>query len=198
VAGPKLRGLWQDARSAREVWGVQQGFGTVGDQSFEGESRVWAEFSPSLNEGCGGPSTTGARDFMTSPGAATEDSDASPGRSRLESGGRFYRPGIACESVLVDPGQRPHRSAPSLTRPAQRQLLSACPVCEETILPDAHESTRQDVKHVAVRIVLPFKSHAAVLHRQQPSVRNGNPMRVAGQILQDLFRSARRPRKNYT
>src|ERR1039457_7226885 len=49
---------------------------------------------------------------------------------------------------------------------------------------------RDNPRLVTARVVLPFKGHAAIFHRQQPSIGDCNPMRVAGQILQHLLRAA--------
>ena len=43
---------------------------------------------------------------------------------------------------------------------------------------------------VAVRIILPEESHPATVNRQDAAVGDCHPMRVAGQILQDLLRAS--------
>jgi hypothetical protein len=49
---------------------------------------------------------------------------------------------------------------------------------------------RHDFGLIAVGVILPQKSRLAACNRQNPAVRDGDPMRVAGQILQNLLRSA--------
>ena len=41
-------------------------------------------------------------------------------------------------------------------------------------------------------IVLPAEGDVSVIHRQQPVIGDGHAVRVAGQILQDVFRSSER------
>ena len=88
---------------------------------------------------------------------------------------------------------------------AERQFLSARTIGQKAELPDAHKAAGQDMQQkasdelrrfqshdlrlIAARIVLVLETHAALFHRQQPSVRDGDPMGIAGQILESLLRS---------
>ena len=64
-------------------------------------------------------------------------------------------------------------------------------ICSRKRRMNSTASSVMTLRLVAVRIVLPLESHAAAFHRQQPPIGDGNPMRVAGQILQNLLRSAK-------
>ena len=88
---------------------------------------------------------------------------------------------------------------------AQGQRVASVPVGKQTKVPNLHETGREDMKKeapdelnslepygaaaVAVPRVAPAKAHLAVLDAYQPSVRDGDPMRVACQILQHMLGS---------
>lgn len=88
------------------------------------------------------------------------------------------------------------------------ERLTAIAVGEKSKVADLDEAGRQDVKqkaadeldrvevHDAAAVVVsgiaPAKAHLAVLEAEEPSVGDSNPMRVAGQVLEHMFRSAER------
>jgi hypothetical protein len=85
----------------------------------------------------------------------------------------------------------------------QSQRLSAVAVGEQPEVADLGEACRQDMEqeaadelgrielHDAAAVVVPgvspSEAHLAVLEAEESSVRDGNPVRVAGQILQHMF-----------
>src|SRR6185437_12656271 len=91
---------------------------------------------------------------------------------------------------------------------AQGQRATLVPVGKQAKVPNLHETGGQDVEkeapdelsslesHGAASVVVPrvapAKAHLAVLDAYQPSVRDGNPVRVACQILQHMLGSAER------
>ena len=91
---------------------------------------------------------------------------------------------------------------------AQVQCPAAGPVGEQSKVPNLDEAGRQGMEQVAVDElsglkshraapvvvprVAPAKAHLSVLEADEPSVGDGNPMGVAGQILQNVLGSAER------
>jgi len=91
---------------------------------------------------------------------------------------------------------------------AAREVGGAMPIGEQPEMSNTHESARHDVhqespqelsgvqRHfawpVVVGIVLPKERHIAIVHRNQASVGNRDLVRVAGQLLENLLRSAER------
>src|SRR5215469_13953075 len=91
---------------------------------------------------------------------------------------------------------------------AQGQSAAAIPVGKQAKVANLHESGGQNMEKeapdellaieshgaavVVVPRVAPAKAHSSVLHADQPSVGDGNPMGVAGQILQHMLGSAER------
>ena len=91
---------------------------------------------------------------------------------------------------------------------AQGQCAPSVPVGKQTKVPNLYEPSRQDVKkeapyelsslesHHAASVVVPrvapAKAHVLVLDACEPSIRDGNPMRVACQILQHMLGSSER------
>jgi hypothetical protein len=87
--------------------------------------------------------------------------------------------------------------------------LGAVAVREESEMSDSNKPARQNVEQktaekffrgdrhfpflVAVRIVLPAERHLAVRTGQQAMVGNGDPMRIAREVMQDVFRAAKWP-----
>ena len=100
-----------------------------------------------------------------------------------------------------------HRRARAEQLAAASELHLPVSVREETVVPDADESTWKDVQEEAskkldrtereepsspaVRIVLPLERDLAVLESGQSTVRDGHSMRVPGQVLQDLSGSTK-------
>ena len=92
--------------------------------------------------------------------------------------------------------------------PAHGQPLVTLPVGQQAVVPDLDEALRQDVLHEAtqellgrqrhrlgamvVGVVLVAEGHPAVVELHQPVIADGHAMRVAGQVLQHLLRSAER------
>jgi hypothetical protein len=88
-------------------------------------------------------------------------------------------------------------------KPAERQRLSAVAVGKQSEVADLDEAGRQDMEqeaadelgrielHDAAAVVVPgvspSEAHLAVLEAEESSVRDGNPVCVAGQILQHMF-----------
>ena len=93
--------------------------------------------------------------------------------------------------------------------PAERQQFAAAPVGEEAAEADAHEAARQSVEQeppqellgghchqpllALVRIVFPAEGDLAVGKVHDPVVGDGDAMRVAGQIVEDMFGSSEWP-----
>ena len=91
--------------------------------------------------------------------------------------------------------------------PAQRQPLTTVAVGQKPVPPNPHETCGYDVqgepadefhcvqRHLlapaTVGVVLPGESDAVVLEPHQTVIAQGDPMRVASQILQHLFRTAK-------
>jgi len=91
---------------------------------------------------------------------------------------------------------------------AQGQRPSSISVGKQAKVANLHETGREDVKKeapdelsslecdgataVVVPRVAPAKAHLSVLKADEPSVGDGDPMRVAGQILQHMLGSAER------
>ena len=92
--------------------------------------------------------------------------------------------------------------------PANRQQFTAATVGEEAAETNSHKATRQCVKEespqeligghghqpffVLVRIILPAECDLAVGKVYDPVIGNGDAMRVAGQILENMFGPAER------
>ena len=90
--------------------------------------------------------------------------------------------------------------------PAKSQRLTAVAVGKQSEVADLDEAGRQDMEqkaadeldriegHDAAAVVVPgvapAKAHLAVVEAEEPSVGDGDPMRVAGQVLQHMFGSA--------
>ena len=91
---------------------------------------------------------------------------------------------------------------------AQGQRATSVPVSKQAKVPNLHETGGQDVEKEApdelssleshgaasdvVPRVAPAKAHLAVVDAYQPAVRDGNPVRVACQILRHMLGSAER------
>ncbi len=89
-------------------------------------------------------------------------------------------------------------------KPAEGQRLAAVAVGKQSEVADLDEAGRQNMEqeaadeldriepHDAAAVVVPgvapSETHLTVVEAEQSSVRDGDPMRVAGQILQHLFR----------
>jgi hypothetical protein len=81
------------------------------------------------------------------------------------------------------------------------ELHRALPIREEPIVPHPLEAPRQDVQEkapnefdrveghealaIAALVILPPERHLAILTGEEPPIRDGHPMRVAGQVAQD-------------
>jgi hypothetical protein len=92
--------------------------------------------------------------------------------------------------------------------PAQFQRLPAVPVTKKSKVPNLYEAGREYVEQeaadelnglkshraaaVVVPRVAPAKAHLSVLEAYESSVGDGDPMGVAGQILQNMLGSAKR------
>ena len=90
--------------------------------------------------------------------------------------------------------------------PAQGQRLSSVAVGEQSEVADLDEAGGQDMeqeaadeldrveRHDAAAVVMPgvapAEAHLAVIEAEESSVGDGNPMGVAGQVLQHVFGSA--------
>jgi len=90
----------------------------------------------------------------------------------------------------------------------QSQRLPAVAVGKHSEVADLDEACRQDMEqesadeldrielHDAAAVVVsgiaPAKAHLPVVEAEQSSVGDGNPMRVAGQVLQHMFGSSER------
>lgn len=106
-------------------------------------------------------------------------------------------------AIVEDSGFRGWDRAEQCT--AERQFLSARTIGQKAELPDAHKAAGQDMQQetpdelrcfqshdlplIAVGVVFIFEPHAAIFHRHEPPIGDGDPMRVAGQILENLLRS---------
>jgi hypothetical protein len=93
-------------------------------------------------------------------------------------------------------------------KPAQGERLSAVAVGKQSEVADLDETGRQDVEQetadefdrieghdaaaVAMTGVAPAEAHMSVVEAEESSVGDGNPMRVAGQVLQHMLGSAER------
>ena len=91
----------------------------------------------------------------------------------------------------------------------QRELGAAVRVGEEAKVTDPAEAARQDVQQetpdeladgqghdlgmLRVPVVLPAEANLFVRQGDEPTVGNGDPVRVAAQILEHLLRPAERP-----
>ncbi len=91
---------------------------------------------------------------------------------------------------------------------ADRQLLPAVPVGQQSVMADPDESRRQHVEKeppeelgrlqfhrpslATLGVVLVPEPHPSVLHPDQPAVADRHPVRVPGQVLQHLARAAER------
>src|ERR1700678_4489953 len=91
---------------------------------------------------------------------------------------------------------------------AETQRLAAVAVGEHSEVTNLDEAGRQDMEqetaheldrielHDAAAVVVsgiaPAKAHLSVVEAEQSSVGDGNPMRVAGQVLQHMFGSSER------
>ena len=91
-----------------------------------------------------------------------------------------------------------------------RDVLGASAVGEETVVTDAVETVGQDVDEeaadelVAIKrhklvasdalgaVILPFERHALAIEGDEPTVGNGNPVSVAGQVGEHSVGSAKR------
>ena len=87
--------------------------------------------------------------------------------------------------------------------PAQVQRPAAVPVTKKSKVPNLDEAGREYVEqeaadelrglksHRAAAVVVPgvapAKAHLSVLEADEPSVGNGDPMSVAGQVLQNVL-----------
>jgi hypothetical protein len=92
--------------------------------------------------------------------------------------------------------------------PAQCELLCSASIGEEAVVANTLKSFGQNVEQeptdellgdkchglvtAVVAIVLPAKLNLPVVHSEQPVVRDGNPMGVSCDVLEDLLRSAER------
>ena len=93
-------------------------------------------------------------------------------------------------------------------KPTESQRLSAVAVGKQSEVADLDEAGRQDMEqetadeldrielHDAAAVVVsgiaPAKAHLAVVEAEQSSVGDGNPVRVARQVLQHMFGSSER------
>src|SRR5262245_15571856 len=60
----------------------------------------------------------------------------------------------------------------------------------------AHEffrAYRHDLEPMLVRIILPAKTHLAILHGYEAGVGDGHAMRIAPQVAEDLLGASERP-----
>jgi hypothetical protein len=96
---------------------------------------------------------------------------------------------------------------------ADGQALTAPPIGEKAEVPDAREASREHMfeeaaqedlvsEHhptllVVMSVVLPTERDMGVSEIDEPVVGNGNPMRVAGQIVQNVFGAAERTLRIY-
>ena len=92
--------------------------------------------------------------------------------------------------------------------PAEGKRLTAVAVGEQSEVADLDEAGRQDMEqeaadeldrievHDAAAVVVPgvppAEAHLSVLEAEEPSVGDGDPVGVAGQVLQHMFGSAER------
>jgi hypothetical protein len=92
--------------------------------------------------------------------------------------------------------------------PADRQQFTTPSVCKEAAEADPHKAARQGVKQepseelfgghryqpllILVSVILPAESDLAVVKVHDPVVGNGDAVRVAGQIVKDMFRPSER------
>ena len=80
---------------------------------------------------------------------------------------------------------------------AEGQQCTTAPVCEKALEANANEPARQDMQQESAEGFLgcdghqPLLSSARIIH--DPVVGNGDAMRVAGQILENMLRSSERP-----
>ena len=90
--------------------------------------------------------------------------------------------------------------------PAEGEGLTAAAVGEQSEVADLDEACGQDVEqeaadeldrvegHDAAAVVMsgisPAKAHLSVVKAEQPSVGDGHAVGVAGQVLQEMFRSS--------
>ena len=93
-------------------------------------------------------------------------------------------------------------------KPAQSQRLSAVAVGKQSEVTDLDETggqhmeqeaadeldriERHDAAAVAMTGVAPAEAHLSVIEAEESSVGDGNPVRVAGQVLQHMLGSAER------
>ena len=104
------------------------------------------------------------------------------------------------------------RSRGAEMKPAQGERLSAVAVGKQSEVADLDETGRQlmeqeaadelyrveghDAAAVAMAGVPPPEAHLSVIEAEEPSVGDGNPMRVAGQVLQRAVRMSRMGRSS--
>src|SRR5260370_33548767 len=90
--------------------------------------------------------------------------------------------------------------------PAQRQFLLSFAVGQKAKMTDVNKARGQHVKEkttnkldriqghrlglIAVGIELPFEGYPTVLHRYKSPVGNGDPVRVSGQVLDNVYMHA--------
>ena len=100
------------------------------------------------------------------------------------------------------------RSRGAEMKPAEGERLSAVAVGKQSEVADLDEACRQDMEqeaadeldriegHDAAAVVMPgvapAEAHLSVIEAEESSVGDGNPMGVAGQVLQHMFGSAER------
>jgi hypothetical protein len=88
------------------------------------------------------------------------------------------------------------------------ELDLALPIRQEPIVPHPLEATRQDMQEkapnafdgvkrhevltIASLVILPPERHLAIVTGEEPSMRDGHPMRGAGQVAQDPLRPGQR------
>jgi len=93
-------------------------------------------------------------------------------------------------------------------KPTESQRLTAIAVGKQSEVADLDEAGGQDMEqeaadeldrvelHDAAAVVVPgvppSEAHLAVIEAEESSVGDGNPMRIAGQVLQHMFGSSER------
>src|SRR5713226_8136792 len=96
-------------------------------------------------------------------------------------------------AIVEDSGFRGWDRAEQCT--AERQFLSARTIGQKAELPDAHKAAGQDMQQetpdelrcfqshdlplIAVGVVFIFETHAAILHRHEPPIGDGDPLDLA-------------------
>src|SRR5216684_76555 len=75
--------------------------------------------------------------------------------------------------------------------PAEGEGLTAAAVGEQSEAADELDRVEgHDAAAVVMSGISPAKAHLSVIEAEQPSVGDGDAVGVAGQVLQDMFRSA--------